>query len=888
MARCLRGVSALANMLEPFFEVVNLFVSSHPEFAAIAWSAIRLVFMGTNHVQFLEGVCDMFEKMSLKLPVYEEFVVRWKETKQERPLPERLLRAMSFIYADVLQFSYDICQLFSHKRSRMLSLRGSFMRSLYKTVFNPFSVRYDTLMKRWDQHEQLVELEMQLLFSEVGLFEDEQQRKWRRSEYINDRLTAWIDAPSWLGLFEHAQQQREADSNEWFPDHETVTKWASPDGSPSPRILWARGKPGFGKTTLCTTLIESLQRRNTREVSEDKRQAVVFFYFDKQRSNSINSSAVWRAVLAQIWQQMTLFDEDVVDTFLMYRESHLTGQAVASANEVFAVLRLLTHRLDRLILVVDGVDYRPTVTIPHTLAAHTDTLELHKTLNLEDIQLFLRPRILSLDWSGLPAVGPEQADGMVRQIARRANGMFIWAHLFVEYIQSRHLSVRKRRDALQNLNRLEGLDMLYQAILQSLSHQGQEAWSNTIKIFEFVLCSARPLRITELHQIIATPVDRKFLSEDAVPNFAGNMAHYSGALLELDGQSFVKFAHLSVLEYLEDNGSRVPGSNSVSNVFVDRCRGNASRASRCLSYYVDTVEHGPLAGLPSAGPNREQVVRQYPLLSYASEFWSHHVMDCLKSTSFSSPAKYAILVMIMLASSFLSTKKAVMVWIESSWVFGRPPKIEDSSGLLEKGVSPPNGLSESLSNTWETAMRTLRQLSDDLASLDEAWGYVLRGEPNEIWHPSIAAFNQSPFWQRISGSKILASFYSEPEPGHQMISLKTRVSREGDQLGLLRINIPPGEDMVPSLFLETWSIKPNKILRCINLELTRSCIKPFLGWDSRPGKYGWRSRLDSFQFPVAIAADLQLVAAPGCVVNLKPPKLPWAGAKWEFDIDKAT
>jgi hypothetical protein len=45
MARCLRGVSALATMLGPFFEVVNLFVSSHPEFAAIAWGAIRLVFV---------------------------------------------------------------------------------------------------------------------------------------------------------------------------------------------------------------------------------------------------------------------------------------------------------------------------------------------------------------------------------------------------------------------------------------------------------------------------------------------------------------------------------------------------------------------------------------------------------------------------------------------------------------------------------------------------------------------------------------------------------------------------------------------------------------------------------------------------------------------------
>jgi NACHT domain-containing protein len=327
------------------------------------------------------------------------------------------------------------------------------------------------------------------------------------------------------------------------------------------------GKPGFGKTKLCKTLIESLQRRNTREIGQDRRQAVIFFYFDKQRVDSINSCAVWRAVLAQLWQQMTKFDEDVVDTFLMYRESHPTGQAVASANEVFAVLQLLVHRLDQLTLVVDGMDEcedqllflsrlsilfdgpaktrvalfsRPTVTLPPFLAAYTDTLELHEALNLEDIEAFLRPRIVNLERSGLPVMTPDETGDLISKIATRANGVFIWAHLFIEYLQSRHLSIRKRLDALRNLNRLEGLDMLYLAILQSLSHQGQEAWSSTIQIFEFVLCSARPLHITELHQIIAIPVDRKFHSEDVVPNFAVNMAYYSGALLELDGQGFVK------------------------------------------------------------------------------------------------------------------------------------------------------------------------------------------------------------------------------------------------------------------------------------------------------------------------------------------------------------
>jgi hypothetical protein len=31
--------------MEPYFEVINIFVSSHPEFAALVWGALRLVFV---------------------------------------------------------------------------------------------------------------------------------------------------------------------------------------------------------------------------------------------------------------------------------------------------------------------------------------------------------------------------------------------------------------------------------------------------------------------------------------------------------------------------------------------------------------------------------------------------------------------------------------------------------------------------------------------------------------------------------------------------------------------------------------------------------------------------------------------------------------------------
>jgi hypothetical protein len=44
LTACCRKISALAAKFSPFFDVVNIFVSTHPDYMGIAWGAIRLVF----------------------------------------------------------------------------------------------------------------------------------------------------------------------------------------------------------------------------------------------------------------------------------------------------------------------------------------------------------------------------------------------------------------------------------------------------------------------------------------------------------------------------------------------------------------------------------------------------------------------------------------------------------------------------------------------------------------------------------------------------------------------------------------------------------------------------------------------------------------------------
>lgn len=48
LERILVRIERVSTRLRPFFQVIEIFVSSRPEYAAIAWGSIRLIFMVTT------------------------------------------------------------------------------------------------------------------------------------------------------------------------------------------------------------------------------------------------------------------------------------------------------------------------------------------------------------------------------------------------------------------------------------------------------------------------------------------------------------------------------------------------------------------------------------------------------------------------------------------------------------------------------------------------------------------------------------------------------------------------------------------------------------------------------------------------------------------------
>jgi hypothetical protein len=114
-----KKIDRLSNALEPYFQIIGIFVSSHPDLAAIIWGALTLVFqLSSQFVLFFERLTDMLQEIYDCLPNYKAKV----ELIRERALisgwresHKILMRSLSLVYIDILQFCHDSCHLFSNK-----------------------------------------------------------------------------------------------------------------------------------------------------------------------------------------------------------------------------------------------------------------------------------------------------------------------------------------------------------------------------------------------------------------------------------------------------------------------------------------------------------------------------------------------------------------------------------------------------------------------------------------------------------------------------------------------------------------------------------------------------------------------------------------------------
>jgi hypothetical protein len=397
----------------------------------------------------------------------------------------------------------------------------------------------------------------------------------------------------------------------------------------------------------------------------------------------------------------------VIDVASVIWAKDETGQSSISTNEVSAILQILLRQIVPTTLVFDGVDEcpdsesffkcirevtreadhvsllffsRPTIKLSPYFPKDHYSLDLAESQNLSDMTSFATPKIEELLESGaLAKVAALTAQQIAHKIARRANGMFLWTYLFIDYLQSPALTMRERWDGLENLNRLEGLDALCSKILASLKDRYHgKARTNIKRAFQWVAHAFRPLRIVKLNYALNIPPDRAINHEDLIPNFKESLQLMSGALLEPSPDKTVRFIHLSILEFLTGAGSDCLDDFDAHGFNFHKSSTHRHIAASCLSYFCYTVPAEPLSGNASITPDASYQNSKFPFLDYASQFWTRHVFASLVDTPPSNSGMdddYSWDQLAALVSTFLYNKSMVSTWIEASWLFGAPPEL---------------------------------------------------------------------------------------------------------------------------------------------------------------------------------------------------------------------
>jgi len=430
----------------------------------------------------------------------------------------------------------------------------------------------------------------------------------------------------------------------WFFKGRILRKWKRKGG-----ILWVHGKPGSGKSVLCSTIIEDIAA-----MCEDGQASMAYFYFDFRNVDKQHLHDLIPSLLIQLSAHSHRHHDILSRLYKDHDDGKTQPSDIALVN--YLKQMLLNHPSKRPIyLVMDALDECPdTSGIPspreQVLQLVRELVDLHlPDLHIcvtsrpqNDIRDVLEPltsfRVSLHDESGqkqdivdyvksvvysdseqiMKRWRVEDKDLVIEMLSERAGGMFRWVFCQLEVLRYCFPS-----SLLRSLNELpESLDETYERVLKEIKKPNRD---HAHRLLQCLVVAIRPLRVDELAEVLAVDFDDPEGIAKLNPSWRWEdeeqaLLSSCSSLITLidsddirsDGSRVVQFSHFSVKEFLTSPRFAAYGGD-LSRYHIALGPAHTILARACLSillrsYY--TIENG--------------VWKISPLTGYATQYWVSH------------------------------------------------------------------------------------------------------------------------------------------------------------------------------------------------------------------------------------------------------------------------
>lgn len=503
-------------------------------------------------------------------------------------------------------------------------------------------------------------------------------------------------------------------SCEWLPQRDYFQRWQDAACS---QVLWLRGRPGAGKSVLCSYVVNYLQ---------DSERDCCFFFFtnrDKPKAtiNSFLRSMAWQMammhpeILLRVLEiSVTLQDRTInkVDHIPIWKELYLSGILKVQLNRPqYWVIDSLdeckgcTELVNFLTIAQKSWPLYLLVTsrnpVSKYIISNNPKVEIVSETILEeetskDISLFLKANIDSL-----PVLGFSRREAIANQILQTSSGCFLWVNLILNELRQVSTSAEMKK-VLGSSS--ENMDSLYLKILTDMT-TAKFSKDLTKTILTWTTCSFRPLSTKELHTAIELDI------KDTINDIERSISTCCGNLVHVDSSKKVQLIHLTLRDFLTRQ-------DIASEFIIERASGHKRLALACLQYLSSNEMRAPRPKKLS-GPLEGQVKSAFA--DYSCKFLFQHLVY-VKS--------YDDEVFIEL-SKFLTSTNALS-WIEHLATISELQQVfhagKTINNLLNRRSqhTPPLGLRKELS--------LLERWGNDLIHLVTKFGKQLSFSPSSIHH----------------------------------------------------------------------------------------------------------------------------------------------------------
>ena len=379
----------------------------------------------------------------------------------------------------------------------------------------------------------------------------------------------------------------------WITDHKSYTSWISDDRG----MLWIKGKPGAGKSTLMAFLYKILKANS---ISQDDWILEFFFHrrgVDLQRTIQgmlrsllcqvfIKSLLVRRSVLGLFGEKSSFGEAGEAWKWQVNELKHLLSNALLQiessqnctvfvdaldeagqegARDVLAYFYYLHYQINKskrpVRICISSRHYR----VLSVVTPAVPTLEINvEECNKDDISTYVRSVLSSgaqaeQDWMSLED-----------EIIESALGVFQWARLVTPGVAE----WRNDGESLENIRKMiakipSELEGVYQHILKDVISNRHR--HNSLLMMQWICLAQRPLSLTQLRFAMAADVcvqakpssckeTKGFIDTDSrmeklVTSWSGSLAevnHYMSS--QQQPSSTVQLIHQSVDDYLISGG----------------------------------------------------------------------------------------------------------------------------------------------------------------------------------------------------------------------------------------------------------------------------------------------------------------------------------------------